>query len=104
MTGRDGSDPVLYLRTTQGIVNHLFGSYRQTDRGADQKRQKTLYINANSQLWTSDPIVFQDLCRQRMQSKSSEKPEPLHTAASRVGSVSESQVRSPSSRSSTSSW
>ncbi|XP_045168487.2 receptor-type tyrosine-protein phosphatase N2-like isoform X2 [Mercenaria mercenaria] len=48
---------------------------------------------------------YQDLCRQRMQSKSSEKPEPLHTAAvSRVGSVSESQVRSPSSRSSTSSW
>lgn len=46
---------------------------------------------------------YQDLCRQRMQSKSSEKPEPLH-AASRVGSVSESQVRSPSSRSSTSSW
>lgn len=46
---------------------------------------------------------YQDLCRQRMQSKSSEKPEPLH-AASRIGSVSESQVRSPSSRSSTSSW
>ncbi|KAL4222022.1 hypothetical protein ACF0H5_018067 [Mactra antiquata] len=47
---------------------------------------------------------YQDLCRQRMQSKSSEKPEPLHTAASRVSSVSEQQVRSPSSRSSTSSW
>lgn len=47
--------------------------------------------------------VCQDLCRQRMQGKSSEKPEPLH-AASRIGSVSESQVRSPSSRSSTSSW
>ncbi|KAJ8313803.1 hypothetical protein KUTeg_008364 [Tegillarca granosa] len=46
---------------------------------------------------------YQDLCRQRMQSKSSEKPEPLH-AASRIGSVSETQVRSPSSRSSTSSW
>ena len=45
----------------------------------------------------------QDLCRQRMQSKASEKPEPLH-AASRIGSVSESAVRSPSSRSSTSSW
>ncbi|KAK7494260.1 hypothetical protein BaRGS_00014542 [Batillaria attramentaria] len=45
---------------------------------------------------------YQDLCRQRMQSKASEKPEPLH-AASRIGSVSESQVRSPSSRSSTSS-
>ncbi|XP_050418633.2 receptor-type tyrosine-protein phosphatase N2 [Patella vulgata] len=45
---------------------------------------------------------YQDLCRQRMQSKSSEKPEPLH-AASRIGSVSD-QVRSPSSRSSTSSW
>ncbi|KAI8789812.1 receptor-type tyrosine-protein phosphatase N2, partial [Biomphalaria glabrata] len=46
---------------------------------------------------------YQDLCRQRMQGKTSEKPEPLH-AASRIGSVSETQVRSPSSRSSTSSW
>jgi protein tyrosine phosphatase len=49
---------------------------------------------------------YQDLCRQRMQSKSSEKPEPLN-AASRVGSVSTSEgnARSPSgSRSSTSSW
>nr|XP_022306852.1 receptor-type tyrosine-protein phosphatase N2-like [Crassostrea virginica] len=45
---------------------------------------------------------YQDLCRQRMQGKTSEKPEPLH-AASRIGSMSE-QVRSPSSRSSTSSW
>ncbi|XP_041367859.1 receptor-type tyrosine-protein phosphatase N2-like [Gigantopelta aegis] len=46
---------------------------------------------------------YQDLCRQRMQSKSSEKPEPLH-AVSRVSSVGEPNVRSPSSRSSTSSW
>ncbi|XP_062577396.1 receptor-type tyrosine-protein phosphatase N2-like [Saccostrea cucullata] len=46
---------------------------------------------------------YQDLCRQRMQGKSSEKPEPLH-AASRIGSMSGEQVRSPSSRSSTSSW
>jgi len=48
---------------------------------------------------------YQDLCRQRMQSKSSEKPEPLHVAQ-RVGSVSatEQAARSPSSRSSTSSW
>ncbi|KAK2162403.1 hypothetical protein LSH36_99g02010 [Paralvinella palmiformis] len=47
---------------------------------------------------------YQDLCRQRMQSKSSERPEPLHIS-SRVGSVSASEgaVRSPSSRSSTSS-
>ncbi|KAL8624474.1 hypothetical protein ACOMHN_034721 [Nucella lapillus] len=46
---------------------------------------------------------YQDLCRQRMQSKASEKPEPLH-AASRIGSLTDSQVRSPSSRSSTPSW
>lgn len=46
---------------------------------------------------------YQDLCRQRMQGKTTEKPEPLH-AASRIGSVSGEQVRSPSSRSSTSSW
>ncbi|KAI0226679.1 Receptor-type tyrosine-protein phosphatase N2 [Lamellibrachia satsuma] len=47
---------------------------------------------------------YQDLCRQHMQSKSSEKPEPLHAIAARVSSVSNSEVRSPSSRSSTSSW
>ncbi|CAE1305248.1 PTPRN [Acanthosepion pharaonis] len=47
---------------------------------------------------------YQDLCRQKMQSKTSEKPEPLHAAATRIASVSEAQVRSPSSRSSTSSW
>lgn len=46
---------------------------------------------------------YQDLCRQKMQSKTSEKPEPLHAAATRIASVSEAQVRSPSSRSSTSS-
>lgn len=46
---------------------------------------------------------YQDLCRQRMQGKTTEKPEPLH-AASRIGSMSGEQVRSPSSRSSTSSW
>ncbi|XP_022079899.1 receptor-type tyrosine-protein phosphatase N2-like [Acanthaster planci] len=45
---------------------------------------------------------YQDLCRQRMASKSSEKPEPL----SRISSVamSEGANPSPSSRSSTSSW
>ena len=49
-------------------------------------------------------LFSQDLCRQHMQSKSSEKPEPLHAIAARVSSVSNSEVRSPSSRSSTSSW
>ena len=51
-------------------------------------------------------MLLQDLCRQRMQSKSTEKPEPLN-AASRIGSVSTSDQgnpNSPSSRSSTSSW
>jgi len=47
---------------------------------------------------------YQDLCRQRMQGKTSDKPEPI-SATSRVASVtSEAAVHSPSSRSSTSSW
>eukprot|EP00918_Siedleckia_nematoides_P051292 GHVU01112242.1.p1 GENE.GHVU01112242.1~~GHVU01112242.1.p1 ORF type:complete len:571 (+),score=52.83 GHVU01112242.1:3-1715(+) len=48
---------------------------------------------------------YQDLCRQRMQSKASERPEPL-SAVARVASVTGdgAQVASPSSRSSTSSW
>lgn len=49
-------------------------------------------------------IVFflQDLCRQRMATKQTEKPEPL----SRISSIAQSEGAqpSPSSRSSTSSW
>ncbi|XP_030405968.1 receptor-type tyrosine-protein phosphatase N2 isoform X2 [Gopherus evgoodei] len=50
--------------------------------------------------------AYQELCRQRMAVKSSDRPEPLHT--SRVNSVSsqfsDGPVASPSARSSTSSW
>ncbi|KAI8492258.1 hypothetical protein Bbelb_301550, partial [Branchiostoma belcheri] len=46
---------------------------------------------------------YQELCRQRMASKATEKPEPM-TSQSRFSSLSEERVRSPSSRSSTSSW
>ncbi|XP_074662074.1 receptor-type tyrosine-protein phosphatase N2-like [Tubulanus polymorphus] len=57
-----------------------------------------------------DPVEaskdYQDLCRQRMQSRASEKPEPLHPAG-RINSVAGGNdvAGSPSSRgSSTSSW
>ncbi|XP_052805007.1 receptor-type tyrosine-protein phosphatase N2-like isoform X2 [Mya arenaria] len=73
---------------------------RRNSRSKDKLQQITSTQETND----AASKDYQDLCRQRMQSKSSEKPEPLHTAASRVGSVSEAQVRSPSSRSSTSSW
>ncbi|XP_074802371.1 receptor-type tyrosine-protein phosphatase N2 isoform X3 [Natator depressus] len=50
--------------------------------------------------------VGEELCRQRMAVKSSDRPEPLHT--SRVNSVSsqfsDGPIASPSARSSTSSW
>ncbi|CAM5112925.1 unnamed protein product [Natator depressus] len=50
--------------------------------------------------------AYQELCRQRMAVKSSDRPEPLHT--SRVNSVSsqfsDGPIASPSARSSTSSW
>ena len=67
------------------------------------KRNESLRLNIYLRWMFFDNL--QDLCRQRMQSKSSEKPEPINVAA-RVGSVSTSEaaVRSPSSRSSTSSW
>uniref|UniRef100_A0A8C0H2P1 Protein tyrosine phosphatase receptor type N2 n=1 Tax=Chelonoidis abingdonii TaxID=106734 RepID=A0A8C0H2P1_CHEAB len=50
--------------------------------------------------------AYQELCRQHMAVKSSDRPEPLHT--SRVNSVSsqfsDGPIASPSARSSTSSW
>ncbi|XP_066847551.1 receptor-type tyrosine-protein phosphatase N2 isoform X2 [Anser cygnoides] len=50
--------------------------------------------------------AYQELCRQRMAVKTSDRPEPLH--ASRINSVSsqfsDGPVPSPSARSSTSSW
>ncbi|GAB6020354.1 hypothetical protein CHUAL_003064 [Chamberlinius hualienensis] len=51
---------------------------------------------------------YQELCRQRMAIKSTEKPEPIQVlTAQRIGGLSresETSVHSPSSRSSTSSW
>jgi len=52
---------------------------------------------------------YQDLCRQRMIAKSNEKPEPIHVGKhqkiiSSLSRESETSVKSPSSRSSTSSW
>uniref|UniRef100_A0A8D0L9W0 Protein tyrosine phosphatase receptor type N2 n=1 Tax=Sphenodon punctatus TaxID=8508 RepID=A0A8D0L9W0_SPHPU len=50
--------------------------------------------------------AYQELCRQRMAVKSSDRPEPLHT--SRINSISsqfsDGPIPSPSTRSSTSSW
>ncbi|XP_071590854.1 receptor-type tyrosine-protein phosphatase N2 [Heliangelus exortis] len=52
------------------------------------------------------PAAYQELCRQRMAVKTSDRPEPLH--ASRINSVSsqfsDGPIPSPSARSSTSSW
>ncbi|XP_039609543.1 receptor-type tyrosine-protein phosphatase N2 isoform X1 [Polypterus senegalus] len=52
------------------------------------------------------PTTYQELCRQRMAVKTSDRPEPLHT--SRINSVSsqfsDGPMPSPSTRSSTSSW
>ncbi|XP_052246751.1 receptor-type tyrosine-protein phosphatase N2-like isoform X2 [Dreissena polymorpha] len=86
-----------------GILLAVFVVYliRRNSRSKDKLQQITAGPEGNAEAASKD---YQDLCRQRMQSKSSEKPEPLHAATSRMGSVSEAQVRSPSSRSSTSSW
>ncbi|XP_037242288.1 receptor-type tyrosine-protein phosphatase N2 [Falco rusticolus] len=52
------------------------------------------------------PAAYQELCRQRMAVKTSDRPEPLH--ASRINSISsqfsDGPIPSPSARSSTSSW
>ena len=47
---------------------------------------------------------LQDLCRQRMQSKTSEKPEPLHVPAHVTNAETGKNRGSQSSHSSTSSW
>lgn len=62
--------------------------------------------NAEAKRQALDPSKeYQELCRQHMSSKLSEKPEPFHFLG-RVSSVttSEGAQKSPSSRSSTSSW
>ncbi|BFY98162.1 hypothetical protein BsWGS_01202 [Bradybaena similaris] len=86
--------------TIAGVVLTVVGIYLCKRHSRSKQKLAQLATNGDGNEASKD---YQDLCRQRMQGKSSEKPEPLH-AASRIGSVSESQVRSPSSRSSTSSW
>ncbi|XP_077978607.1 receptor-type tyrosine-protein phosphatase-like N [Glandiceps talaboti] len=71
-----------------------------------QSKQKAKLQSLTSAPPTDQPSTsdYQDLCRQRMASKSSEKPEPLHRIGSLGSHYSDAAVPSPSSRSSTSSW
>ncbi|XP_006825167.2 receptor-type tyrosine-protein phosphatase N2-like [Saccoglossus kowalevskii] len=71
-----------------------------------QAKQKAKLQNLTTAPPTDQPSTadYQDLCRQRMASKSSEKPEPLHRIGSLGSHYSDAPVPSPSSRSSTSSW
>lgn len=59
-------------------------------------------LSGNEEVEPEAKSDYQDLCRQRMATKHSEKPEPL----SRISSIAQSEGAqpSPSSRSSTSSW
>ncbi|XP_059163240.1 receptor-type tyrosine-protein phosphatase N2-like [Physella acuta] len=90
----------ILVGTIAGVVLAVVTIYLIKRHARSKQKLSQLATNADGNEASKD---YQDLCRQRMQGKSSEKPEPLH-AASRIGSVSETQVRSPSSRSSTSSW
>ncbi|GFS10134.1 receptor-type tyrosine-protein phosphatase N2 [Elysia marginata] len=90
----------ILVGTIAGVVLAVVTIYLIKRHSRSRHKLQQLASNPDGNEASKD---YQDLCRQRMQGKTSEKPEPLH-AASRIGSVSEAQVRSPSSRSSTSSW
>uniref|UniRef100_A0A4W3HV12 Protein tyrosine phosphatase receptor type N2 n=1 Tax=Callorhinchus milii TaxID=7868 RepID=A0A4W3HV12_CALMI len=70
-------------------------------------KHKLSSLGAEPNTSSDATTAYQELCRQRMSVKSSERPEPVH-GASRVSSVSsqfsDGPQPSPSTRSSTSSW
>ncbi|CAH1789996.1 unnamed protein product [Owenia fusiformis] len=68
-----------------------------------RSREKLQQLSATPAGTEGTSKDYSDLCRQHMQTKASEKPEPLHVAT-RIGSVGDKPENSPSSRSSTSSW
>ncbi|XP_069067261.1 receptor-type tyrosine-protein phosphatase N2 isoform X2 [Pleurodeles waltl] len=97
----------LTLLSIACIIGVLTGSgviYCLRHRSHHRLKEKLSSLGTDASADVS--AAYQELCRQRMSVKSTDRPEPLHT--SRINSVSsqfsDGPMPSPSARSSTSSW
>ncbi|XP_044149940.1 receptor-type tyrosine-protein phosphatase N2 [Bufo gargarizans] len=98
---------VLTLISIACIIGVLAGSgviYCLRHRSHHKLKEKLSALGTDSN--TDATSTYQELCRQRMAVKSSDRPEPLHS--SRINSISsqfsDGPMASPTARSSTSSW
>ncbi|XP_056375537.1 receptor-type tyrosine-protein phosphatase N2 [Hyla sarda] len=98
---------ILTLISIACIIGVLAGSgviYCLRHRSHHKLKEKLSALGSDSN--TDATSTYQELCRQRMAVKSSDRPEPLHS--SRINSISsqfsDGPMASPTARSSTSSW
>ncbi|NXG17943.1 PTPR2 phosphatase, partial [Grallaria varia] len=95
---------LLSLACIAGVLAASGLAYCLRHRAHHRLKEKLSALGADA--GSDAPAAYQELCRQRMAVKTSDRPEPLH--ASRVNSVSsqfsDGPIPSPSARSSTSSW
>uniref|UniRef100_A0A8C3RHK1 Protein tyrosine phosphatase receptor type N2 n=1 Tax=Cyanoderma ruficeps TaxID=181631 RepID=A0A8C3RHK1_9PASS len=95
---------LLSLACIAGVLAASGVAYCLRHRAHHRLKEKLSALGADA--GTDAPAAYQELCRQRMAVKTSDRPEPLHS--SRINSVSsqfsDGPIPSPSARSSTSSW
>ncbi|NWV00976.1 PTPR2 phosphatase, partial [Upupa epops] len=95
---------LLSLACIAGVLAASGVVYCLRHRAHHRLREKLSALGAD--IGSDAPAAYQELCRQRMAVKASDRPEPLH--ASRINSISsqfsDGPIPSPSARSSTSSW
>ncbi|XP_054673032.1 receptor-type tyrosine-protein phosphatase N2 isoform X2 [Grus americana] len=95
---------LLSLACIAGVLAASGVAYCLRHRAHHRLKEKLSALGADA--GSDAPAAYQELCRQRMAVKTSDRPEPLH--ASRINSVSsqfsDGPAPSPSARSSTSSW
>ncbi|NXF82342.1 PTPR2 phosphatase, partial [Sclerurus mexicanus] len=95
---------LLSLVCIAGVLAASGVAYCLRHRAHHRLKEKLSALGADA--GSDAPAAYQELCRQRMAVKTSDRPEPLHS--SRINSVSsqfsDGPIPSPSARSSTSSW
>ncbi|NXI13346.1 PTPR2 phosphatase, partial [Irena cyanogastra] len=95
---------LLSLACIAGVLVASGVAYCLRHRAHHRLKEKLSALGADA--GSDAPAAYQELCRQRMAVKTSDRPEPLHS--SRINSVSsqfsDGPIPSPSARSSTSSW
>ncbi|XP_010131532.1 PREDICTED: receptor-type tyrosine-protein phosphatase N2-like, partial [Buceros rhinoceros silvestris] len=95
---------LLSLACIAGVLAASGVVYCLRHRAHHRLREKISALGADT--GSDAPAAYQELCRQRMAVRTSDRPEPLH--ASRINSISsqfsDGPIPSPSARSSTSSW